>query len=279
MLKTRILTAAILIPSFLAALFLLPALYWSFLMLFICAIGLSEWADMAKLSMRLKVCYVVTPVVTCAFLILAKEGMLAQQWLSDLYHPLMFWSILVATIFWVLVAPVWLGTRYQIKSKLLMLIIGLTLLAPTWFAMVSLRNMSYWFLLSVMLVVWIADSAAYFAGKRFGKHKLAPLISPGKTWEGVVGAIFAITLYGLILCQVFDESYWLVVGLWTLVVLSIMGDLLESLIKRQAGVKDSGKLLPGHGGILDRIDGLIPTLPLTVFYVYFPLYSVWLTHG
>lgn len=279
MLKTRILTAAILIPSFLAALFLLPELYWSFLMLFVCAIGLLEWADMAKLSVRLKVCYVLIPFLICALLVLVKEGMLAQHWLVDIYHPLMFWSILLATIFWILVAPVWLATRYQIKNRLLTLIIGLALLVPTWFAMVSLRNMSYWFLLSVMLVVWIADSAAYFAGKRFGKHKLAPLISPGKTWEGVAGAILAVTLYGLILCQVFDESYWLIVGLWTLVVLSIMGDLLESLIKRQAGVKDSGKLLPGHGGVLDRIDGLIPTLPLTMFYVYFPLYSVWLTHG
>jgi phosphatidate cytidylyltransferase len=279
MLKTRILTAAILIPSFLAALFLLPELYWSFLMLFVCAIGLLEWADMAKLSVRLKVCYVLIPFLICALLVLVKEGMLAQHWLVDIYHPLMFWSILLATIFWILVAPVWLVTRYQIKNRLLTLIIGLALLVPTWFAMVSLRNMSYWFLLSVMLVVWIADSAAYFAGKRFGKHKLAPLISPGKTWEGAAGAILAVTLYGLILCLVFDESYWLIVGLWTLVVLSIMGDLLESLIKRQAGVKDSGKLLPGHGGILDRIDGLIPTLPLTMFYVYFPLYSVWLTHG
>lgn len=279
MLKTRILTAAILVPSFLAALFLLPELYWSFLMLLVCSLGLLEWADMTKLSLRLKACYVFVPFLICAFLVLVKEGLLAQHWLVDIYHPLMFWSILLTTIFWILIAPVWLVTRYQVRSKLLMLIIGLALLVPTWFAMVNLRNMGDWFLLSLMLVVWIADSAAYFAGKRFGKHKLAPLISPGKTWEGVAGAIFAVTLYGLVLCHIFNESYWLIIGLWTLVVLSIMGDLLESLIKRQAGVKDSGKLLPGHGGVLDRIDGLIPTLPLTVFYVYFPLYSVWLTHG
>ena len=279
MLKTRILTAAILIPSFLAALFLLPELYWSFLMLAVCSLGLLEWADMAKLSLRLKACYVLIPFLICALLVLVKAGSLAQHWLVDIYHPLMFWSILLATVFWILAAPAWLVTRYQVKSKLLMLIIGLALLIPTWFAMVDLRNMSDWFLLSVMLVVWIADSAAYFAGKCFGKHKLAPLISPGKTWEGVAGAILAVTLYGLILCYALNESYWLIVGLWTLVVLSIMGDLLESLIKRQAGVKDSGKLLPGHGGILDRIDGLIPTLPLTVFYIYFPLYSVWLMHG
>lgn len=279
MLKTRILTAAILIPSFLAALFLLPELHWSFLMLAVCSLGLFEWADMVKLSLRLKTCYVLIPFLFCALLVLVKEGMLAQHWLVDIYHPLMFWSILIATVFWILAAPAWLVTRYQLKSKLLMLIIGLALLIPTWFAMVSLRNMSDWFLLSIMLVVWIADSADYFAGKRFGKHKLAPLISPGKTWEGVAGAILAVTLYGLILCYVLNESYWLVIGLWTLVVLSIMGDLLESLVKRQAGVKDSGKLLPGHGGVLDRIDGLIPTLPLTMFYVYFPLYSVWLMHG
>jgi phosphatidate cytidylyltransferase len=121
--------------------------------------------------------------------------------------------------------------------------------------------------------VSIADSAAYFAGKRFGRHKLAPEISPGKTWEGVAGAVVAITLYGAVLCYLKQYSLWLIVGLWLIVVLSIMGDLVESLLKRQAGLKDSGQLLPGHGGILDRIDGLIPTLVITLFCIYLPLFT------
>ena len=125
----------------------------------------------------------------------------------------------------------------------------------------------------MLITVWLADSAAYFAGKRFGRHKLAPEISPGKTWEGVAGALFATTVYGLVLCNYMHYSRWLILGLWLIVVLSIMGDLFESLMKRQAGVKDSSHLLPGHGGVLDRIDGLMPTLPLVLFYIYFPLFS------
>jgi phosphatidate cytidylyltransferase len=128
-------------------------------------------------------------------------------------------------------------------------------------------------LLGIIATVSIADSAAYFAGKRFGRNKLAPEISPGKTWEGVAGAIVAITLYGVILCFSLNYSFWLIVALWLIVILSIMGDLVESLLKRQAGLKDSSQLLPGHGGVLDRIDGFIPTLAITLFCIYLPLFA------
>jgi phosphatidate cytidylyltransferase len=154
-----------------------------------------------------------------------------------------------------------------------MAFLGLVLLLATWVALTGLQNISPWLLLGVLATVWLADSAAYFAGKRFGRHKLAPEISPGKTWEGVVGAMLAATIYGLALCHLLHYTRWLILGLWLIVVLSIMGDLFESLLKRQAGVKDSSHLLPGHGGVLDRIDGLIPTLPLVLFYIYFPLFS------
>ena len=151
--------------------------------------------------------------------------------------------------------------------------LGLLLLFATWVALNGLQQISPWLLLAVLATVWLADSAAYFAGKRFGRHKLAPEISPGKTWEGVAGAILASTLYGLALCYFLHISRWLIVGLWLIVVLSIMGDLFESLLKRQAGKKDSSHLLPGHGGVLDRIDGLISTLPLVLFYIYFPVFA------
>ncbi|CAG0905362.1 unnamed protein product, partial [Darwinula stevensoni] len=108
--------------------------------------------------------------------------------------------------------------------------------------------MNPWLLLATLITVWLADSAAYFAGKKFGKHKLAPEISPGKTWEGVAGALLAVTVYGLALCHTLHISRWLIAGLWLIVMLSVMGDLFESLLKRQAGVKDSSHLLPGHGG-------------------------------
>jgi len=123
-----------------------------------------------------------------------------------------------------------------------------------------------------MAIVWIADSAAYFAGRRFGKRKLAPSISPGKTWEGVYGALFAVGIYALALLPFAERAGYsepllpAVVVAWVALVLalagvSIVGDLFESQLKRQRGVKDSGKLLPGHGGILDRIDALMAALP------------------
>jgi phosphatidate cytidylyltransferase len=121
-----------------------------------------------------------------------------------------------------------------------------------------------------MAMVWMADIAAYFAGRRFGKHKLAPRISPGKTWEGVLGGMLGVSLYVLMVWS-FSASVHQLVSLpvillasWFWVALAVVGDLFESAIKRQAGVKDSGSLLPGHGGLLDRIDALTSTLPLAV---------------
>jgi len=129
-------------------------------------------------------------------------------------------------------------------------------------------------LLSVLFIVWLADTAAYFAGRAFGKRKLAPHISPGKTWAGVAGAVVAVIGVALIAYQVAPGAGLLssrllstlgfvgAVLLGAIVLLSIVGDLFESLLKRQAGVKDSSHLLPGHGGFYDRVDALLPALPL-----------------
>jgi phosphatidate cytidylyltransferase len=137
---------------------------------------------------------------------------------------------------------------------------------------VQLQSRSPGLLLALMAIVWVADTAAYFAGRRFGKRKLAPSISPGKTWEGVYGALIAVALYALALLPFAARAgysgallpaaatAWVVLVL-LLAAVSIVGDLFESQLKRQRGVKDSGKLLPGHGGILDRIDALVAALP------------------
>lgn len=267
MLKTRLLTSAILMAGFLAAVFLLPPIYWAFLMLLFISIAFWEWAQMAAFSKPLRIAYVGSIAIASSVLILADD-----IGLPTLQPQVMFYGILLATIFWLLVSPTWLIARFQIRQPLALALLGIVILFPTWLSLVSLRDISPWMLLLVMGAVWIADSAAYFFGKRFGKNKLAPKISPGKTWEGVLGAWFAVTLYGLVLCLSMSLTYWVIVGLLGITVLSIMGDLLESLVKRQAGVKDSGSLLPGHGGILDRIDGLTSSLPLVMFFIYFPSY-------
>jgi phosphatidate cytidylyltransferase len=267
MLKTRILTALVLIPGFVAALFLLPEPYWSLLMLAVASVGIWEWAQMIKFTPLVRHIYVSATVIIGLIFVLGVGKAIPQ-----LREYGMFFGILAAALFWVVLAPIWLISRYHIKNLAVMAAVGWLVILPTWLAFVALRGISPWLLVGVIAAVWIADSAAYFFGKRFGKHKLAPLISPGKTWEGVLGAWLAVSVYGLGVCLLLRLDFWIIVGFWGIVVLSIMGDLLESLIKRQAGVKDSSDLLPGHGGVLDRIDGLTSSLPLVVFFIYFPMY-------
>ena len=143
--------------------------------------------------------------------------------------------------------------------------------------MVDLRSIHPSLLIAVLGTVWVSDTAAYFAGRRFGRRKLAPSISPGKTWEGVAGALAAVGIYALAWAGLGAPGHtsawpaamrvavtWILPVLLGLAVVGMIGDLFESLIKRQAGVKDSGTLLPGHGGILDRIDAPVAMLPLAV---------------
>ena len=273
MLKVRILTSIVMMPCFLAALFLLPDIYWALLMLVFILIGIWEWSILAGWNAIARHVYLV---VTAIFgLALAFGGDAQMGYIQQ--HGL-FWGILAAALFWVVLAPLWLMSRYHMKNLLSMAFAGWLVMLPTWLALVSLRRISPWLLLAIIATIWLADSAAYFTGKRFGKHKLAAQISPGKTWEGVFGAWIAVSVYGLGLCLWLGLNPWWIVGLWGITVLSIMGDLLESLLKRQAGMKDSGSLLPGHGGLLDRIDGLTSALPLAAFFIYFPLYYAMLWH-
>lgn len=151
-----------------------------------------------------------------------------------------------------------------------MALLGLLLIGAFWAALICLHAIDTKLLLSLMAIIWIADSAAYFAGKQFGKHKLAPSISPGKTWEGVAGALIGVTIFAAVIVFGFDYQDLLIFPLfWLVAILGVIGDLFESMLKRQAGVKDSGNILPGHGGMLDRIDGLIPALPVAVMLIYF----------
>jgi phosphatidate cytidylyltransferase len=157
------------------------------------------------------------------------------------------------------------------------IVLAVLLLSAGWIALESLLRKGAQWLVSVLAVVWIADIAAYFSGRSLGRHKLAPRISPGKTWEGVAGALAAVALAAVLVHAAWPQAHlwsnsmltdlgWpAAVGcLWAVVALSIVGDLFESLLKRQAQVKDSGRLLPGHGGVLDRIDATLPALPAAV---------------
>lgn len=272
MLKTRVITASFLIASFVTALLLASNTIWALLTLVVTLIAVWEWSNLIKLS-KAQTYFYVALAMLMGLAIYFTSGIAFVSKLST-YHDVFVFSMLsVVTLFWVLLAPIWLITRKKINHQLGLAILGLLLLLSTWVALFELRIISPWLLLSVIATVSIADSAAYFAGKRFGRNKLAPEISPGKTWEGVAGGLLAVTLFGYFLCYYFNYSLWFLVGFWIIVILSIMGDLFESLMKRQAGIKDSSQLLPGHGGILDRMDGLIPSLALSLFYLYLPLFA------
>ena len=274
MLKTRVITAIALITGLLTALFYASNTVWALITLVITLLGVWEWSNLIKLN-RLQMLAVVLLALGFGLLVL----LILETPLAPYQQPLNLTILGAATLFWVVIAPVWLATRKHISCKLSMAILGLLLLLATWIGMMGLHDMNAWLLLAVIATVSLADSAAYFTGKRFGKHKLAPEISPGKTWEGVAGAIAATTIYGVMICYHQHCSYWLIVGLWLIVAFSIIGDLFESMLKRQAGIKDSSQLLPGHGSVLDRIDGFIPTMAIVFLLTYSPFFATLQAHG
>jgi phosphatidate cytidylyltransferase len=262
MLRARVITALFLAAGFLAVLFLLPYPLVGFIFAVIAALAGWEWAGLlnsGKAESPVRLLFAALILLFCVVL-----------WvMPDDYSPLL-WSLSV--LFWLCLAPVWLARGW--RPGLTGYGVGLVLLVSTWAALTALYAHGPFVLLAVMALVWVADIAAYFTGRAFGRHKLAPAISPGKTWEGVAGAVVGVLLYGLCVHVYLPEAQdwaWLpfFALLLLLTALSIVGDLFESLIKRQANLKDSSQLLPGHGGILDRIDSQISTLPLAALTLYF----------
>jgi phosphatidate cytidylyltransferase len=268
MLGTRILTAVILVPVVLAALFLLSPLGWGAVSLVVIGIAATEWANLAAYGRGARILFVAATMIAGALLLVPLASAGGGRWTDATVVA----SCGVATLFWLVVAPAWLRSRWKPRSRIAMAIAGWVALFGAWVALGALQAHSPWLVLAAMAVVWIADTAAYFAGRAFGRRKLAPQVSPGKTWEGVYGALAAVAIYALALVPLaVDAGYGgaispIAVAVWValalvLVALSVEGDLFESLLKRNAGVKDSGRLLPGHGGVLDRIDALLAAMP------------------
>lgn len=268
MLKTRIITAIFLLLGLFAVVFFASVKLWALLCLLLALLGIREWSSFVPLSTPFSYVYLAS-----AFVLGLGIFMLPYTSYAEYQNIVILLLLGSASFFWIVVAPIWLIRKKAFQSRLAMSSLGLLLIIATWQSFVGLRAISPWLLLGIIIGVSLADSSAYFAGKLFGRRKLAPEISPGKTWEGVYGAIVGVSVYGAILCYSQGFSLWLIIALWLLVVLSIIGDLIESLLKRKAGLKDSGKLLPGHGGILDRIDGLLPTLTVALFCIYLPLFN------
>ncbi|MCP5239001.1 MAG: phosphatidate cytidylyltransferase [Zoogloeaceae bacterium] len=260
MLRARVLTALVLVTLFAALLFLASSFQWVLFAALVAAIGAWEWGALIRLAAPGRTAFALA--VAAIVVSVSPSGLLdAAAWPAQL-------SFALSALFWLLLVPFWLRGRWAVGAASGILV-GVVLLVPTALALVLLRESGPWVLLAMMAAVWVADIGAFFVGRRFGRVKLAPSISPGKSREGAYGAILAVWVYGaLVLTAGFKLSPgvvgWLAFGavLALLTVVSIMGDLFESLAKRQAGVKDSGKILPGHGGVLDRIDSLTAALPL-----------------
>lgn len=268
--KTRIATAAVLIPLTLAALFWLSPRAWGAVTLAVVVVAATEWAHLAGYGRPASLLFVAaTLAIGCVLLFAPGSGFAPEGGWPGVLPSI---ACGTATLFWLLVAPAWLASGWRVESGIVLALIGWLVLIGAWVAMVQIQARSPRLLLALMAVVWIADTAAYFTGRAYGRRRLAPDISPGKTWEGVYGALCANAIYALVLlafvpafgaeraASLAAAAGWVALIL-CLTAVSIVGDLFESLLKRQRGVKDSGRVLPGHGGVLDRIDALLAAMP------------------
>ncbi|CAM3069148.1 phosphatidate cytidylyltransferase [Pseudomonas floridensis] len=258
MLKQRIITALILLPIALCGFFLLTGAYFALFIGFVVVLGAWEWARLAGFatqSMRIGYAAVVAVLLFLMYLLPGLEPFV-------LVAAVIWWA--VAT-FLVLTYPA--SSEYW-ASAACKLAIGLLILLPAWQGLVLIKQwpLGNWLILSVMVLVWAADIGAYFSGKAFGKRKLAPKVSPGKSWEGVYGGL--VVSLGITAAVGISRDWTIaqfiaaLLGAAVVVFISVIGDLTESMFKRQSGVKDSSNLLPGHGGVLDRIDSLTAAIPV-----------------
>jgi phosphatidate cytidylyltransferase len=263
MLKQRTLTALALIPLALMIILLPPT--WLFAAIISIALlgALWEWTNL---------CGLTSPVSRGAVLAVGAALFLAL-WLVQ--SPGLLHLIIAAGVAWWVLAYLWLqnfafAAAPTHENRALKLVTGAFVIVPTWAAALSIHASEphgHWWMLLALVIVWSADTGAYFSGRFFGKRKLAPQISPGKTWAGVVGALIAGAIAAAIGGWLLDvRSPGQILGLAVLalvtVAASIIGDLFESLMKRHASVKDSGTLIPGHGGLLDRLDSVFAALPV-----------------
>jgi phosphatidate cytidylyltransferase len=265
MLRLRIITALCMIAIFLPALFLMPSMLFSIATVPLVLVAGWEWSRLVKIrSVIARIGYLLLIVMTL---------FAASLWLGlpDTFDPQRAQQLLLVAVgvwafifLWIQGYP---SSAILWSARPILGLLGLMLLGFTWIAIVTILNYQsgQWLLLLAIVIIVLADVGGFFAGKYFGKHKLAPIISPGKTWEGFVGGLL---LEGVLVGSLvwYLSDHVTVLGLSLLVIpvalYSVLGDLFESMIKRHSGVKDSGRLLPGHGGVLDRIDGVMAALPM-----------------
>lgn len=259
-LQQRIITAVVLIPLVIWCIFLAPG-NWAFRGFAVAVVGVAAWEWAAMMGW--------TSLVARAFYAGLVLALLGALWWMPLVQPAQVMVYGIAVAFWLLAHR--LVRAYPDKVERwadlpVLFAIGLVLLVPAWLGLTALHGRNPWWLMYLFVLVWGADTGAYFAGRAFGKTKLAPAVSPGKTLEGFLGGV-ALTMTLAVAVAFYTglegQRFAAFLGLSLLTVLaSVLGDLFESMVKRRAGIKDSGTLFPGHGGALDRIDSLTAAAPV-----------------
>ena len=273
MLKQRVVTAIVIAVVFFSALFFSSPYSFSLMTAVVVVYAAWEWSNLAGFSRKLirlfyALSLAVLLIVSGYVLGLSDSSTLDLAVGKTLMSWLVPWSAIA--LLWVQGYP---SSALLWGSSWARALIGYLVIVPAWLAMVILihANQGEWLIMIVVLIVAFADIGAYFSGRAFGKHKLAINVSPKKTWEGLVGGVVANLIFVAVLLVALNVDHWpMLLGLVMITVLaSVLGDLLESMVKRHRGIKDSGNILPGHGGILDRLDSLTAALPVfTLVYLF-----------
>jgi len=258
MLKQRIITALILLPIALGGFFLLEGAGFALFIGLVVTLGAWEWARLAGFAAQSARMIYAAVVAAMLFIMYVVPGLAP--------------GVLGAAVLWCAVATflvlTYPQTTHHWANAATKLLIGLLILLPAWQGLIWIKQgpLGNWQIMAVMVLVWGADVGAYFSGRAFGKRKLAPKVSPGKSWEGVYGGLALSLVITAVVGFVRDWTVaQLLMGLFSaalIVFVSVVGDLTESMFKRQSGIKDSSNLLPGHGGVLDRIDSLTAAIPI-----------------
>ncbi|HET8706390.1 MAG TPA: phosphatidate cytidylyltransferase [Pseudomonadales bacterium] len=272
MLKQRVITALVLAALMLAAMFGLSNAHFAMAIGGMLLIGAWEWSNLMSVSNPLaRIAYVLV-IATCMYI-----GFELRS-LASFFVPLI---LVVAVIFWLAYASRWVLTYPKDiiwHQQIILAPLGIVVLVPAWLGLVDLQGRAEgpWYVLFTIAVVASADIGAFFTGRAFGKNKLAPAVSPGKSWEGFFGGLASSIVLALITASMLHLGGFRLIGCVLLVaataVVSVLGDLFESMLKRQRGIKDSGWVLPGHGGVLDRLDSLSAAIPLFAL-------GIWLAGG
>ncbi|WP_444921548.1 phosphatidate cytidylyltransferase [Microbulbifer sp. CnH-101-G] len=267
MLKQRIITALVLLALFAGVLFLLPIQWYTLIFVAVILLGGWEWANLSNLNRALRFVFLAALGGTLVF---TAEYVFSMDFSSpDIDRAR---QILAIACGWWALAFLWVQS-YPASAMLwgnrwVRGLIGLVVLVPSWLSLVILRGLDHgaWLVLYVVAIVVAADVGAYFVGRKFGKRKLAREVSPGKSWEGFFGGLGACLILALVTSYLFDlplkNTVLFSFGVLVTALASVIGDLLESMFKRHRGIKDSSHMLPGHGGVMDRLDSLTAALPV-----------------